>query len=131
ALQDFTLPNPELPWELDIFIHNIISVLAICTFSLLLSILAFRYLLPHIPIAGKGPFLNVTLKNSHADSSESMKIKIGETGILLTQLRPSGKADFNGNRVDVISQGEFLNKGDIVKVIELTKSKIIVEKQEA
>ncbi len=131
ALQGFTLPNPELPWELDIFIHNIISVLAICTLSMLLSILTFRYLLPHIPIAGKGPFLSTTLKNSHADSFESMKINIGDTGVTLSLLRPSGKADFNGNRVDVISQSEFINKGEIIEVIELTKNKIIVEKQEA
>lgn len=131
TFQDFTLPNPEMPWEFDIFIHNIISVLAICTFSMLLSILAFRYLLPYIPIAGKGPFLNTTLKDSHADSFESMKINIGDTGIALSLLRPSGKADFNGNRVDVISEAEYINKGELVKVIELTKSKIIVEKQEA
>jgi membrane-bound serine protease (ClpP class) len=130
ALQGFTLPDPELPWELDIFIHNIISVLAICTFSMLLSILAFRYLLPHIPIAGRGPFLNATLKNSHADSFESMGINIGDKGVALSLLRPSGKADFNGNRVDVLSQSEYINKGEMIEVIELTKNKIIVEKQE-
>jgi len=129
ALQGFTLPNPELPWEFDIFIDNIISVLAICTFSLLLSILAFRYILPRISVSGGGPFLDADLKNSHADSFESIQIKLGDIGIALSLLRPSGKADFNGNRVDVISQSEYINKGETIEVIELTKNKIVVEKQ--
>jgi membrane-bound serine protease (ClpP class) len=130
TLQDFTLPNPELPWEFDIFIHNIISAMAICVFSLLLSILAFRYLMPHLSIAGHRPFLNASLKNSHADSFESMKISIRDKGICISKLRPSGKADFNGNRVDVISEGEFINKDEVIEVIELTKNKIIVRKIE-
>lgn len=131
TLQDFTLPNPELPWQLDIFIHNIMSVLAICIFSMLISVVAFRYLLPHVPYAGKGSFLKATLKDSHADSIETMQIRIGDKGIALSLLRPSGKADFNGNRVDVISEGEFINKGDMVEVISLTKNKVIVERRES
>ncbi len=130
TLQDFVLPNPKLPWELDIFIHNILSAMAICIFSLLTSILAFRYLMPHISIGGQRPFLNKNLKNSHADSFESMKINIGDKGICLSTLRPSGKAEFNKNRVDVISEGEFINKDDAIEVIELTKNKIIVRKIE-
>ena len=103
----------------------IISVL-----SLLSSILAFRYLMPHISIAGQRPFLNASLKNSHADSFESMKINIKDKGLCISKLRPSGKADFNGNRVDVISEGEFINKDEAIEVIELTKNKIIVRRIE-
>ncbi len=130
TLQDFTLPNPEFPWQMDIFITNIVWVLAICTCSMFFSILAFRYLLPYVPVAGKGPFLNATLKNSHADSLETGKVKVGDTGVTISLLRPSGKADFNGNRIDVISQSEFVSKGAIVEVIELSKSKVVVEKKE-
>ncbi len=131
TLQDFVLPNPKFPWELDIFIHNILSAIAICIFSLLTSILAFRYLMPHISIGGQRPFLNENLKNSHADSFESLKINAGDKGFCLSDLRPSGKADFDGNRIDVISEGEFINKDDVIEVIELTKNKIIVRKIEA
>lgn len=130
ALQGFTLPSPEFPWQMDIFIHNIIIVLGICIFSLFLSMAVFRYILPRMSLSGKGPFLDATLEKSHADSFESLKLNLGDKGIAISFLRPSGKADFNGNRVDVISQSEFINKGEIIKVIELTKNKIIVEKQE-
>ena len=130
TLQDFVLPNPKLPWEFDIFIHNIISAMVISVLSLLSSILAFRYLMPHLSIAGQRPFLNASLKNSHADSFESMKINIKDKGICISKLRPSGKADFNGNRVDVISEGEFINKDEAIEVIELTKNKIIVRRIE-
>ncbi len=131
ALQGFTLPNPEFPWEMDLFIRNITWVLFYGMFALLLSVLSFRYILPHVPLPGGGPFLTVTLDKSHADSSQSMRVKAGDTGITISGLRPSGKADFNGNRMDVITQGDFIEPGERVKIIHHTHNKIIVEKEEA
>ncbi len=130
ALQDFVLPDPKLPWEMDIFFHNIVSAMAVSVFSFLLSILAFRYILPHLSFAGQRPFLNANLKNSHAHSFESRGIQTGDRGIAISKLRPSGKAEFNKNRIDVISQNEFIDKGEAVEVIESTKNKIVVQKIE-
>ncbi len=130
TLQDFVLPDPELPWEMGIFIHNIISAMAICILSLILSMVIFRYLMPHVSFAGQRPFLKTSLKNAHADSSESLGLNKGDQGFCISDLRPSGKADFNGNRVDVISENEFIDKNEKIEIWELTKNKIVVRKIE-
>lgn len=58
---------------------------------------------------------------------EERHLKTGMTGIALTVIRPSGTVDFGEGPVDVVSQGDFINRGQSVKIIEITKSRVIVE----
>lgn len=51
---------------------------------------------------------------------------LGCEGIALSQLRPAGKADFNGNRIDVVTEGGFISKGTRIKVIEVEGTRVIV-----
>lgn len=53
---------------------------------------------------------------------------IGREGVTLTPLRPAGSAVVDGSRVDVITQGEFVNKGDRIKVLRVEGNRIMVEK---
>ncbi len=48
------------------------------------------------------------------------------TGVTLSPLRPSGMATIHGQRVDVITQGEFIERGVTVKVVEVEGSRIVV-----
>ncbi len=129
SLQNFTLPDPDLPWEVDIFVANVIWVMAIGICSLVLSFLAFRYILPRVSVPGGGTFLSTTLEDSHADSAETRHVRVGDTGTALSELRPSGKAQFHDQRLDVITQGDYIDKGETIQVIELSKSKIIVQQK--
>ncbi|MBL9174032.1 MAG: hypothetical protein JNL10_10900 [Verrucomicrobiales bacterium] len=47
-------------------------------------------------------------------------------GITLTPLRPGGMAEFGGERVDVVSSGEPIEKGQPVSVISVDGSRILV-----
>ncbi|MFZ3102022.1 MAG: NfeD family protein [Desulfitobacteriaceae bacterium] len=51
---------------------------------------------------------------------------IGKQGIALTQLRPAGTADFQGERVDVVTEGGFIKAGSQVKVIAVEGVRIVV-----
>jgi len=53
---------------------------------------------------------------------------IGKEGIALTQLRPAGTAEFDGERLDVVTEGDFISKGTKVKVVEVKGYRIIVSK---
>jgi len=48
------------------------------------------------------------------------------TGVALTQLRPSGVADINGQRVDVVTEGGLIERGVEVKVVAVEGSRIVV-----
>ncbi len=53
---------------------------------------------------------------------------LGKTGKAEMNLHPAGRALFDGNRVNVITRGEFIGNGSTVKVIEAHGSRIVVEK---
>jgi len=48
------------------------------------------------------------------------------TGTALTQLRPSGVALINGERVDVVTEGGLIERGTAVKVVMVEGARIVV-----
>jgi membrane-bound serine protease (ClpP class) len=51
---------------------------------------------------------------------------LGAAGVALTPLRPSGIADFDGARLDVVSSGSFIPSGTNVEVCLVEGSKVMV-----
>jgi len=49
-------------------------------------------------------------------------------GRSVTKLRPAGKAEIDGRVVDVVTKGEFVEKGERVVVIEARGTKVVVRK---
>lgn len=61
-------------------------------------------------------------------SSEILKDLSGLRGKALTKLRPAGKAEIKGRTVDVVSRGEYINRGDTVEVTEVKGNRVVVKK---
>jgi len=59
--------------------------------------------------------------------TEDMKYLMGKTGVVTTLCRPVGNVDFDGVKLDVVSRGEYINKGTIVEVIEIEGNRIVVK----
>lgn len=55
---------------------------------------------------------------------------LGKTGTALTLMRPAGSAIIGEERVDVVSEGSFIERGATIKVIAVEGSRIIVRKEE-
>ena len=53
-------------------------------------------------------------------------VEVGDQGIATTPLRLSGKARFNNQIIDVISQVDYLEKGQVLEVIDVRGSRIVV-----
>jgi membrane-bound serine protease (ClpP class) len=72
--------------------------------------------------------LNTSLTREQGVVSQSKKLEayLGMTGVTLSPLRPSGIAEINDFRVDVITQGEFIDKGTAIEVISVTGNQVIV-----
>ncbi|MBJ6363104.1 nodulation protein NfeD [Paenibacillus sp. MAHUQ-46] len=58
--------------------------------------------------------------------AESKILLQGLEGIALTPLRPSGTVDIAGERVDVVTSGEFITAGKRVKVVKVDGTRVIV-----
>ncbi|MFQ5862859.1 MAG: NfeD family protein [Candidatus Brocadiales bacterium] len=52
---------------------------------------------------------------------------MGQDGVTLTGLHPTGIANIQGRRVDVVTRGEMVPKGARVKVIEVRGNRVIVK----
>jgi len=51
---------------------------------------------------------------------------LGKQGVLLSDCRPAGKARIEGEKVDVVSDGDFMKKGTAVEVIQVEGSRVVV-----
>ena len=63
----------------------------------------------------------------YSASSEDLPKLLGLEGISLTTLRPAGMAEFNGERIDVVTSGEMLSKDTRIKVIEVEGNRVVVK----
>ena len=70
---------------------------------------------------------NIILPTESKSKIEPPDIRTHE-GIALSDLRPSGKATFNDKIFDVQTQGEYIKKGEKVKIISIKGNIIIVRK---
>lgn len=61
-------------------------------------------------------------------SGEDMGYFLGREGKVTNMLRPVGMADFDGVKLEVLSEGEIIEAGSDVKVIKVEGRKIIVRK---
>lgn len=51
---------------------------------------------------------------------------IGKTGVTMTPLRPAGTISINDERLDVVTEGGYVENGQKVKVIKVEGSRIVV-----
>lgn len=58
--------------------------------------------------------------------SVGLEDKIGSRGLAETDLRPSGWISLDKDRVFVVSEGSFINKGETVEVIKVEGNRVVV-----
>jgi membrane-bound serine protease (ClpP class) len=61
-------------------------------------------------------------------ASETRKELLGKKARALTPLRPAGIAEIDGYRIDVVSEGGFIEKGQAVEIIKVSGNRIVVKK---
>lgn len=101
-------------------------------FSLLLALvasLAVLRFLPRLPF-GRRLILETGLLAGAGGGSapESDKSWLGKSGTAVSPLRPAGIAEIEGERVDVVSDGEFIEPGEPITVTRVDGNRIVVRR---
>lgn len=65
-----------------------------------------------------------------ADAGPDLSALRGASGRALTQLRPSGVALLDGNRVDVVAESALIEKGTLVRVVQVEGGRVVVRAAE-
>jgi len=56
---------------------------------------------------------------------------VGKSGVALTDLRPAGTARFGDDRVDVVTQGDFIAHGTTIQVLHVEGNRVTVREASA
>ena len=93
------------------------------------SLLLLRFL-PRLPF-GRQLILETGLAAGagYASAPESDNTWLGKNGSAFSPLRPAGIAVIDGERVDVVSDGEFIDPGNTVVVTRVDGNRIVVRRQ--
>jgi membrane-bound serine protease (ClpP class) len=106
----------------------IIQLAATLTFTFIIIIILLKFL-PKSTMLNKLILQDkVEAKSGYADKEMFSDI-IGVVGTALTDLRPSGAAMINGKRIDVVTEGDYINHGSEIIVKFAEGSKIVVIKK--
>ena len=108
----------ESPW-------NMLSAFVL----LLMGVLTFVVWIKYFPKSrvGKSLSLDASTKD-YKSHSEVDEYSVGTVGEALSTLRPSGIAHFEGKRVDVVADGEWIEAGQAVKISSTADGHISVVK---
>jgi len=69
-------------------------------------------------------------KEGVASQSPDLAAWVGQTGVAVTNLRPSGTVMIGDNRLDAVTDGEYVDAGTPVTVTLVSGNRMVVEKIE-
>jgi membrane-bound serine protease (ClpP class) len=123
-------PLPKTPVDISRLLEATYVIAASLIATFLVATLSFRFM-PKFPLLSK---LILTSEEKREKGYRSAPVKlekfIGKQGMTLTMLRPVGKAQFGDTILDVVSEGELIEKGKQVKVMKVEGNRIVVSEVE-
>ena len=99
---------------------EVTQAFAILGASLLITAAVVYAWLRHIPNSNRfgGLFLRGRMQQTEGYISAAPRADlVGKDGVAVTDLRPAGTASIAGERVDVVTEGEYVNQGSRVRVL--------------
>ena len=97
--------------------------------TLMMLVLLAVFLGRTLPGAARASFLVLSpelASEKGYTSAQTHDEYLGRVGMSLTPLRPSGAIELDGERIDVITAGEFIPKGEQVTVVDVRGSRVEV-----
>ncbi len=132
AGQDFFIPHSGSQWQI---LLN--SLAALCAAGIAFSLLAWglSQYLGVIPLVGRlalqpprpDPERAPTDYAGHAPISQ---LRPGQVGLADSALRPAGRALFDHQFYDVVSDGSFVEAGRPVRILEISGNRIVVREMQ-
>ena len=127
VLMSQTFVLPQNSYQLAVITRGVWAALG-GVFGLVGGFVLMRQLFPHVPL-----FKHLIMETPDAvaiDEAEKMADftwLLNQTGETTTPLRPSGKAKFGDEIVQVVSDGAMVEKGVPIRVVDVQGAKVVVE----
>ena len=111
-------------WKLSMGMAVTVTIVAVVAVMMLIAYVI--WILPH---TGMGRRFILSETAPVADENEDKNCLnrfLGAEGVATSYLRPSGIAKIADERVDVITEGDYVEKGTKIKVIKISANRVIV-----
>ncbi len=105
-----------------LYIVTGLLIIGILLFILLIRKFSNRFDLKNIKL-----LLQFTSDKGYISTTEKESL-VGKRGIAVSVLRPSGVGEFEGKRLDIVTEGVFLEKDTPIEIVQVEGSRIIVKK---
>jgi membrane-bound ClpP family serine protease len=132
ASQTFVLPQSDS--ELKELRHSL-TMVAAATLCVVVAAIALRRYLPQAPVFRtlllNPPAEEDLIDLDHREALADFSHLIGRQGVATTNLMPSGKADFDGQLVDVIAEGLPIERGQAIVVTKTRGNRVMVHAVDA
>ena len=129
----FPWPQTDFGWSF--FTNGILSiVVGIIGFGILAAILSkylprMQFLSGLILIPNVSGRVNQKISMTAAPAEKTLNVNVGDRGLVVSTLRPAGRAKFGDAIVDVVAEAEFLGKGTNIRIIKISGNKVVVKKE--
>ena len=121
--------------------ESIQSALSIFLWSFVLGIGCFFSIIKYLPrlpgvrrrggLISDGAIVGVPTADSALEDQARLRDLLGKSGVVVTTLRPAGKVELDGGRfVNVVSNGEYIEKGEPITVQEVNGLRIVVTRKQ-
>ncbi|MCF8018062.1 MAG: hypothetical protein K9L62_01565 [Vallitaleaceae bacterium] len=101
--------------------EGVVMFLVILLVAIILMYLAYKFI-----ASRRSPLIQKAQLNEEILKSD-LSLLVGKTGTAITALRPTGKGDFDGLELDVLTKGSFIQKGSNILIAEVEGKKIFVK----
>jgi membrane-bound serine protease (ClpP class) len=104
------------------------AVLAGELIALAIGVVVGLRIFPHTPIAKRLTLAReFDAEEGFTSASSDLEEYVGKEGVAVTMLRPAGMALIEGKRINVVTDGEFIEKNAQVRVSEVEGGRVVVE----
>jgi len=127
SFQDFTIPRT--PYDVETFIKNIFTIMCSLLGSGIAIFLLIKYM-PGMPIFNRLVLTaSETVQGGYVIPPQPAggEDLTGRKGKAVTILHPTGKIEVDNRTLDVVTDGEYIEKGQAVEIIEIRGNRIVVK----
>lgn len=109
------------------FAEGLLIAAIIIVFLIIVGIIVYHSFTKGM-ISRSSLMLNDSIDSDSTSLIKDSEKRIGKIGKTISYLRPTGIADFDGERLDVVSEGEFIEVGTEVVITSIEGIRIIVRR---
>jgi membrane-bound serine protease (ClpP class) len=121
----------DISFSTGVLINSVLRVVLSIGIAIVLFFVAFAFL-PRVKF--KTPLIleaaiQATAAGGREGEAVAQIVSSGETGVAESFLRPAGIARFGERRVDVVSEGDFIEKGAEICIVRVSGNRVVVRRK--